>query len=92
MELDFHRTIAVESRKTKAGSEDNITIGVVGGHLRVNGAGTHSNIMTSRSEHDATTEVKGELRHCAWPGCTKIGDHKAPVSKKKFAGILLFLP
>ena len=29
------------------------------------------------------TEAKGELRHCAWPDCTRIGDHKAPVSKKK---------
>ena len=37
--------------------------------------------MISRSEPDATTEVKGELSLCAWPGCTKKGEHKAPVSR-----------
>ena len=37
--------------------------------------------MISRSEPDATTEAKGELSLCAWPGCTKKGEHKAPVSR-----------
>ena len=51
--------------------------------LARNGPGTHSDKMTSPPEHNLATEVKGKLRHCAWPGCTRIGDHKAPVSKKK---------
>ena len=37
--------------------------------------------MTSRREHDGANEAKDELRLCAWPGCARIGEHKAPVSK-----------
>ena len=51
--------------------------------LASNGERTHSNKMTSPPEHKMATEAKGELRHCAWAGCTRIGHHKAPVSKKK---------
>ena len=37
--------------------------------------------MIKRSEHSPGTEAKGEFRLCAWPGCSSIGEHKAPVSR-----------